>query len=305
MPGKKKDIDQTLQEITTSLLYEGYALYPYRTTALKNKTPIPFGVIYPEKYGAQNKYSDSRMRTESLLIGNDETELIVTIKFLQVHNSNNEWQAEERQVISRQVNIRDLLCNNIDLFFKFSGQNDSLEIEGHATIHLKKMNGWKDTFLLSVSIANTTPVPDNVSGHKILEYAFVSTHTILECRNGEFISEQNPREEFRELVKGCHNLRTYPVLIDEENTTMLSSPIILYDHPKINNESKGELFDGTEMEEALWLHINALTESEKEQLSTVDEKIQSLLDTAKQITPTELIHLHDYLKPTGDENKRE
>ena len=36
--------------LVDSLLYEGYALYPYTPGATKNATPTPFGIVYPPAY---------------------------------------------------------------------------------------------------------------------------------------------------------------------------------------------------------------------------------------------------------------
>ena len=41
-----------LEELLGSLLYEGYALYPYTPGATKNATPTPFGIVYPPAYAA-------------------------------------------------------------------------------------------------------------------------------------------------------------------------------------------------------------------------------------------------------------
>src|ERR1700751_5247619 len=41
-----------LDELVSSLLYEGYALYPYTPGATKNATPTPFGIVYPPAYAA-------------------------------------------------------------------------------------------------------------------------------------------------------------------------------------------------------------------------------------------------------------
>ena len=39
-----------MNELVESLLYEGYALYPYTPGATKNATPTPFGIAYPPAY---------------------------------------------------------------------------------------------------------------------------------------------------------------------------------------------------------------------------------------------------------------
>ena len=36
-----------LDQLVDTLLYEGYALYPYTPGATKNATPTPFGIVYP------------------------------------------------------------------------------------------------------------------------------------------------------------------------------------------------------------------------------------------------------------------
>jgi len=35
-----------LEQLVDSLLYEGYALYPYTPGATKNSTPTPFGIVW-------------------------------------------------------------------------------------------------------------------------------------------------------------------------------------------------------------------------------------------------------------------
>ena len=79
-------------------------------------------------------------------------------------------------------------------------------------------------------------------------------------QNGEFCSLIDPPEECRELAAACHNDGTWPVLIgrEGETDTMLSSPITLYDYPRIAAESPGEFFDGTEIDEMLVLRIHDL-----------------------------------------------
>ena len=43
-------------ELVDSLLYEGYALYPYTPGATKNATPTPFGIVYPPAYAADARH---------------------------------------------------------------------------------------------------------------------------------------------------------------------------------------------------------------------------------------------------------
>ena len=43
-------VADALEQLVESLLYEGYALYPYTPGASKNSTPTPFGIVYPPAY---------------------------------------------------------------------------------------------------------------------------------------------------------------------------------------------------------------------------------------------------------------
>jgi hydrogenase maturation protease len=65
------------------------------------------------------------------------------------------------------------------------------------------------------------------------------------------------------------------VLVGKEGTadSILSSPIILYDYPKVAPESPGDLFDATEIDEILTLRILALTDEEKREMAAIDSRL--------------------------------
>ena len=44
----------TVERLLATLLYEGYALYPYTPGATKNATPTPFGIVYPPAYAVES-----------------------------------------------------------------------------------------------------------------------------------------------------------------------------------------------------------------------------------------------------------
>ena len=46
-------MSRRLDALVDSLLYEGYALYPYTPGATKNATPTPFGIVYPPAYAGR------------------------------------------------------------------------------------------------------------------------------------------------------------------------------------------------------------------------------------------------------------
>jgi hypothetical protein len=71
--------------IVRAVLYEGYMLYPYRPSAIKNRQRFNFGVVYPKRYGEiQNDPDAARMQTECLVSGNANTHCDVRLRFLRL-----------------------------------------------------------------------------------------------------------------------------------------------------------------------------------------------------------------------------
>lgn len=297
-----------LNNLIHTLLYEGYSLYPYRNSALKNKMPIPFGVVYPESYCRQNEHVHCIMQTECIVSGNKDLSINIHIRFLQINNDSNPenaWRAIERNVSPGNLLIENLLQNELIFSFSFDTEKPTeaeaatfCGISGKLVIKASQFEGKSHGFKISVAVINDTSIQQFYSGpgNEMMKYAFVSTHTILETEGGEFISSQDPPEEWREEMDQCKNLNTWPYLINKENTIMLSSSIILYDYPEIHPESIGDLFDGTEMEEALLLHVDVLSEDEKRDLLNGDDKLRMMMEKVEKITPEEIINLHDKMK---------
>ena len=63
---------------------------------------------------------------------------------------------------------------------------------------------------------------------------------------------------------------------------MLSSPIILYDHPEIAPESPGDLFDATEIDEILTLRTMTLTDDEKGEARATDPRAAAIIDRGRR-----------------------
>jgi hydrogenase maturation protease len=72
------------RKVADAILYEGYLLYPYRASAVKNRQRFNFGVLLPPSYARAQSGSDAwSMRTECLLEG-DAPRLDVRVRFLQM-----------------------------------------------------------------------------------------------------------------------------------------------------------------------------------------------------------------------------
>jgi hydrogenase maturation protease len=74
-----------VDRIVKAVLYEGYMLYPYRPSAVKNRQRFNFGVVYPRVYSEAQGGTDAwTMQTECLVQGNDGTQCLVCVRFLRL-----------------------------------------------------------------------------------------------------------------------------------------------------------------------------------------------------------------------------
>jgi len=74
-----------VEKIAEAVLYEGYMLYPYRPSSVKNQQRWNFGVLCPRSYCELQQGSEAwTMQTECLVKTTPSTRLIVKIRFLQI-----------------------------------------------------------------------------------------------------------------------------------------------------------------------------------------------------------------------------
>ena len=76
---------ERVEKIAEAVLYEGYMLYPYRPSSVKNQQRWNFGVLYPRAYCEQQQGSDAwMMQTECLVRTVASTRITVKVRFLQI-----------------------------------------------------------------------------------------------------------------------------------------------------------------------------------------------------------------------------
>src|ERR1700742_2891415 len=88
-------MNRGIEDLVRSLLFEGYALYPY-TPGVKNATPTPFGIVYPPAYAEAQPAAFSMLRLEAVLEGGPDARLTGTALFLQATGDRHE--AAERSL---------------------------------------------------------------------------------------------------------------------------------------------------------------------------------------------------------------
>ena len=73
---------------------------------------------------------------------------------------------------------------------------------------------------------------------------------------------------------------------------MLSSPIIMYDHPGVAPESPGDLFDAGEIDEILSLRTLTLTDAEKREARATDPRAKAIVDRVDALPEEVFARLH-------------
>ncbi len=179
------------------------------------------------------------------------------------------------------------------------------DIDGTITLHADRVAGPYQALRLRVGTANRTVPASPLRGRGDgLRHAFIAAHSLIAVPGGTFLSMTDPPEWAAAEVAACANVGTWPVLAGPAGCTdlVLSSPVILYDHPEIAAESAGDLFDGTEIDEILTLRTLALTDSEKRQARATDPRAAELMDRLDDLPPEMLERMHGairYLHPDG------
>jgi hypothetical protein len=168
-------------------------------------------------------------------------------------------------------------------------------VMGSVKLSAERLEGPYGLVRLRLQLENASAWNDPKADRSVaLRHSLIAAHSLLGIDQGVFLSLLDPPEWAKPAAEACRNLHTWPVLIGEEGRrdAMLSSPIILYDHPTIAPESPGDLFDATEIDEILTLRTMALTEAEKREARATDERAAAIIDRVDTMPPEMLERLH-------------
>ena len=131
-----------------------------------------------------------------------------------------------------------------------------------------------------------------------LRHSMIAAHELIGVPGGKFLSLTDPPEWAAAETAACVNVGTWPVLAGPEDCRdlVLSSPVILYDHPEVAAESAGDLFDATEIDEILTLRTMALTEAEKRQARATDPRAAEIMDRLDDMPQEMLDRMHGAIR---------
>jgi hypothetical protein len=312
--------------IADAVLYEGYLLYPYRAASTKNQSRWQFGVVGPPGASGAGFGEDDTLSAQFLVDGDGVLTLVVRFLHIQHRRAERDagggrfeivdeltsgpqswvtWdEAVECELTFGPLDAADC-ARSQTLPVTVNAGTDTEFVDGGRLVRTRHairaelcVTGAEDEGLLRVTttIRNTGPVA--TAKDTAIATSLIGTHIIAHVEGGEFVSLLEPPEPAMGAVSRCVQHRCFPVLAGPPGDTdlLLISPIILYDHPEIAEQSEGALFDSTEIDEILTLRVMTMTDEEKAQARATDPLAAALIDRCDSMSPQDLQQLHGVLR---------
>jgi hypothetical protein len=278
------DVDELVQ----TLLYEGYALYPYTPGATKNATPTPFGIVYPPVYAVESPTTFDHLRLQCIAEVDDPATASVSIELHFLEPAGERHEGVARRIDLPPKPLAALEQEAVTVPFAFEA------VRGHVRVTAQAFHSG--LVRVTASVHNETDVAEGLDRPQALRASLMSTHIVARLADPSraavrFISPTAPPEHAATANMACANVNTFPVLASKEDDVVLGCAIVLPDHPQLAPESMGDLFDGTEIEEALLLHVLALSDGEVDEISKQDPAIREMIKRAAATTPEEFAKL--------------
>jgi hypothetical protein len=303
---------EALEAIANAVLFEGYVLYPYRPSAIKNRQRWNFGTLYPRSF-AQAQMPEERWRfsAQVLIEAGQQTRLSACVRFLQLvpptGENGQEWQEGFARLRSFDEITMEELSNRVEHLFNLTDLSADESARAPGKFCERSRIGRLELFVqkireglyrLHAAVSNESPITQtNPTSRTLQDVAFTSAHLLLGLEQGAFVSLFEPQPELKAEGDACVQDGVFPVLAGEmgDRSRVLCSPIILYDYPQVAPESAGDFFDGTEMDEMLALRVLTLTDGEKAEMRR-DPHARTILERTETLPEEQLRKLHGTLR---------
>ncbi|MEU4314302.1 hypothetical protein [Nocardia sp. NPDC024068] len=320
--------------VADAVLYEGYLLYPYRANARKNISRWQFGVLGPPRAAAAGFGEEPSLSAGLLLEPGTEPTVTWTIRFLRL---------QRRQVVDRTGRPRAELAAGTRSWLSWDEAVPQEIVVGPAAVEpfvrpltvpegtdteeitdtagqpvgalVRTRQALTGEFALAAErdgrflrltaeVRNTGPPASGPQD--AIARSLIGAHVLGQLADGRFISLLDPPTDAATAVGRCTRNRCFPVLAGPpgDHSLLLISPIILYDHPEIAQESAGELFDSTEIDEILTLRVMTMTDEEKAQARATDPRAADIIDRCDSVSPDTMRQLHGVLREPGLDRPR-
>lgn len=318
---------ERVRAIADAVLYEGYLLYPYRATSGKNQSRWQFGVLGPPQAAERGLGEQDTLSAQLLMLPGPDAALTIVVRFLQLQHRavqrqvgggfepvgelttpGRTWLAWDEAVeceLSLGPFDESTLATAQTLPIVVAGGSAIEDVDGGRLVRTREELRAELTVRcdpddglrrISLSVRNIGAVTDDKD--TAIATSLIGTHLIAQLTDSAFVSLLEPPESAVDAVGRCRQHRCFPVLAGPPGDTdvVLVSPIILYDHPEIAEQSEGALFDSTEIDEILTLRVMTMTDDEKAQARATDPRAAQIIDRCDGMSPEALLNLHGVLR---------
>ncbi|MCV7409003.1 hypothetical protein AWC05_06610 [Mycobacterium florentinum] len=309
--------------VADAVLYEGYLLYPYRGTSSKNQSRWQFGVLGPPGAADASLGEDDAMAAQFLVEGAEALTLVV--RFLQLQRRRAEREHDGRfepvaelttpagswltwdEAVECELSFGPLAFDDLPVTLPVAAP-EATEIERLASGRLvrerKQIRGeltvsaQPDGVVCRVSVRLNNIGVAAADKDDAIARAMIGSHLIAEVIGGQFVSMLDPPPAAADAVARCAQHRCFPVLAGPPGSQdmLLISPIILYDHPEVAEQSNTALYDCTEIDEILTLRVMTMTDEEKAQARATDPRAARIIDQCDAMSPDAMARLHGVLR---------
>jgi hypothetical protein len=241
------------RKVADAVMYEGYMLYPYRPSAIKNRQRWTFGILYPPGYGeVQQGTERAGLHSECLARASGGASIHIQLRFLHllerqvtkaVENGDGfdpvpslvvdgerieSWDEGIERSVECEIVLQDGQTRKVEFSFPDSLEGEELrdssgQVVGNVTRTQHEVRGTVTVlsqelrdgiWKLTIDFVNETEVlTQNADRDQALLRSLLSAHAIVTISGGEFVSLLDPPAELCELVSTCRNIGNFPVLV--------------------------------------------------------------------------------------------
>jgi hypothetical protein len=304
---------ESARALADAVLMEGYALYPYRASAPKNRFRWTFGVLAPKAWSEAGGCEPWWLEAQVLVAGRAPA----------IRGRLRCFQIERRRVVDADgrdaaelddgrgavaVAWDEGVLHELELgigergFVLAAADVDTPHGAGRVVRERRRIVGrmlaWRDELpgdralsRLTIRIENLTPWRElRAPRERAIAASIASVHLVIEATGGELLSAIDPPEWAMTASVACTSVGTYPVLAG--GGAMLCAPFAMQDHAQLAPESAGDLCDATEIDELLLLRARTLTDAEKREARATDPRAKAIVDRADALADAHLARMH-------------
>lgn len=317
------------RQVADAVLYEGYVLFPYRASAVKNRYRWQWGVVVPPADVARVGESDGT-GCDVLVRGGGRVRVVVRflrLRHRQVHDADGHpvdrldrggtpvltWdEGEQVELVAGPYAVDDLV-DDVEVIERTcpraheredlagGGRVERTTLPVDVRLCIEGHGCEPGVTRLRLEVHNISDGPGVTRDRPtVLRRAMVGVHLLVVAEDGaRFGSLVDPPAWAVPHVEDCARDGLHPVVVGPRGqppTVVLASPIILADHPEVAPESPGPSFDLTEVDELLALAVMGLTDEDKREARATDPRAAELVDRTDTLPPEVMRRLHGRLQ---------